>query len=128
VITADAYVSRLPVDVIKALMPEPWKGIDVFQRMQELEGVPVINIHLWFDRKMTDVDQLLFSRSTLAECVCRYEQHLSRICQTPISPCWSWCWPRLRIGLIKSEEEILAATMAELEAPFPRSPDGRRPG
>jgi 15-cis-phytoene desaturase len=65
-VTADAYVSAMPVDVIKTLLlPEPWHGIDVFQRMQALEGVPVINIHLWFDRKMTDVDQLLFSRSKL---------------------------------------------------------------
>jgi 15-cis-phytoene desaturase len=30
-----------------------------------LEGIPVINIHLWFDRKLTSVDHLCFSRSPL---------------------------------------------------------------
>lgn len=28
-------------------------------------GVPVINIHMWFDRKLSTVDHLLFSRSPL---------------------------------------------------------------
>jgi len=27
--------------------------------------VPVINIHLWFDHKLTETDHLLFSRSQL---------------------------------------------------------------
>ena len=28
-------------------------------------GVPVINIHIWFDRKLSTADHLLFSRSPL---------------------------------------------------------------
>lgn len=36
-----------------------------FDQLSQLEGVPVINIHLWFDRKLTTVDHLLFSRSPL---------------------------------------------------------------
>lgn len=36
-----------------------------FDQLDQLEGVPVINIHLWFDRKLTTVDHLLFSRSPL---------------------------------------------------------------
>lgn len=36
-----------------------------FKRLDGLEGVPVINIHIWFDRKLTTVDHLLFSRSPL---------------------------------------------------------------
>jgi 15-cis-phytoene desaturase len=34
VVTADIYVSAMPVDVIKALMPEPWTKIEFFQKMQ----------------------------------------------------------------------------------------------
>ena len=37
----------------------------LIQQLKELEGVPVINIHIWFDRKLTTVDHLLFSRSPL---------------------------------------------------------------
>ena len=51
------------------MVPEEWKGSDdepnMFDKLQGLEGVPVINVHLWFDRKLTTVDQLLFSRSEL---------------------------------------------------------------
>ncbi len=34
-------------------------------QLDGLFGVPVINIHLWFDRKLTTVDHLLFSKSPL---------------------------------------------------------------
>jgi 15-cis-phytoene desaturase len=33
--------------------------------MDELEGIPVINLHMWFDKKLTSVDHLCFSRSPL---------------------------------------------------------------
>ena len=46
-------------------MPEPWQAKPFFSQLKELEGVPVINIHIWFDRKLTTVDHLLFSRSPL---------------------------------------------------------------
>ncbi len=126
VITADAYVSALPVDVIKVLMPEPWKGIDVFERMQALEGVPVINIHLWFDRKMTDVDQLLFSRSPLLSVyadmsnTCReYASPDRSMLELVLAPAKDW--------IDKSEADILAATLAELERLFPHHLGGDNP-
>ena len=36
-----------------------------YSKLEKLVGVPVINVHLWFDRKLTTVDHLLFSRSDL---------------------------------------------------------------
>ena len=36
-----------------------------FKQLNGLEGVPVINIHIWLDRKLSTVDHLLFSRSPL---------------------------------------------------------------
>jgi len=33
--------------------------------MDELEGIPVINLHMWFDKKLVSVDHLCFSRSPL---------------------------------------------------------------
>ncbi len=126
VITADAYVSALPVDVIKVLMPEPWKKIEVFQRMQDLEGVPVINIHLWFDRKMSDVDQLLFSRSPLLSVyadmsnTCReYASSDRSMLELVLAPAKDW--------IDKSEAEILTATLAELERLFPQHLTGESP-
>lgn len=61
-IEADAYVSTAPVDILKLLMPEPWKNMAYFRGFDSLEGIPVINIHIWFDKKLTTVDHLLFSR------------------------------------------------------------------
>ncbi|MEO1095683.1 MAG: 15-cis-phytoene desaturase [Cyanobacteria bacterium J06638_28] len=119
IITADAYVSAMPVDVMKVLMPEPWQGIRFFQKMQGLEGVPVINIHLWFDRKMTDVDQLLFSRSDLLSVYAdmsntceEYANSDRSMLELVLAPAKDW--------IDKTEAEILAATMAELERLFPQ--------
>ncbi|MEM6437170.1 MAG: 15-cis-phytoene desaturase [Cyanobacteria bacterium P01_D01_bin.115] len=118
VITADAYVAATSVDVMKVLMPEPWKGISFFQKMQELEGVPVINIHLWFDRKMTNIDQLLFSRSDLLSVyadmsnTCReYADPNKSMLELVLAPAKDW--------IDRTEADILAATMAELERLFP---------
>ena len=63
VFTADAYVCAMPVDPLKVMLPQPWRQMDFFKQLEGLEGVPVINLHLWFDRKLTDIDHLLFSRA-----------------------------------------------------------------
>lgn len=126
VITADAYVCATSVDVIKALMPEPWKGMSFFQKMQELVGVPVINIHLWFDRKMTDIDQLLFSRSELLSVYAdmsntcnEYADPDKSMLELVLAPAKDW--------IDRSEEDILAATMAELEKLYPQHLTGNSP-
>ena len=94
--------------------------------MQQLEGVPVINIHLWFDRKMTDVDQLLFSRSALLSVyadmsnTCReYANSDKSMLELVLAPAKDW--------IDQSEEEILAATMAELERLYPQQLTGDNP-
>lgn len=64
-VEADAYVSTMPVDVLKLMLPDEWKPMPYFDKLNGLSGVPVINIHMWFDRKLTTVDHLLFSRRVL---------------------------------------------------------------
>jgi len=119
VVTADAYVSAMSVDVLKVLMPASWKSIDFFKKLDGLEGVPVINLHLWFDRKLTDIDQLLFSRSPLLSVyadmsvTCReYEDPDRSMLELVLAPAKDW--------IDKSDEEIIAATMKELEKLFPQ--------
>ena len=53
------------MDIVKQRIPNAWKAIPYFSRLEKLVGVPVINVHLWFDTKLTTVDHLLFSRSDL---------------------------------------------------------------
>jgi 15-cis-phytoene desaturase len=118
VVTADLYVSAMPVDPLKVMLPKPWKQMEFFQGLEGLEGVPVINLHLWFDRKLTDVDHLLFSRSPLLSVyadmsnTCREYANPDRsMLELVLAPAKDW--------ISKSEEEIVAATMQELKQLFP---------
>lgn len=126
VLTADIYVSAMAVDPLKVMMPQPWKEIDFFKKLEGLEGVPVINLHLWFDRKLTDIDQLLFSRSPLLSVyadmsnTCRdYANPDRSMLELVLAPAKDW--------IAKSEAEIIAATMTELEKLFPNHFTGENP-
>ncbi|MDJ0648128.1 MAG: 15-cis-phytoene desaturase [Xenococcaceae cyanobacterium MO_188.B19] len=119
VITADIYVSAMSVDPLKVMLPQQWREIDFFQKLDGLEGVEVINLHLWFDRKLTDIDQLLFSRSSLLSVyadmsnTCReYADPNKSMLELVLAPAKDW--------ISKSDEEILAATMEELQKLFPQ--------
>ncbi len=118
IIKADAYVSALPVDLFKLLLPKSWRGIESFRKLDGLKGVPVINIHLWFDRKLTDIDHLLFSRSPLLSVyadmsnTCKeYEDPNRSMLELVFAPAKDW------IG--KSDEDIVEATLGELKKLFP---------
>ncbi|MDZ8023520.1 MAG: 15-cis-phytoene desaturase [Nostoc sp. SerVER01] len=126
IITADAYVSAISVDPLKAILPSPWKQIQFFQKLEGLEGVPVINLHLWFDRKLTEIDHLLFSRSPLLSVyadmsnTCREYANPDRsMLELVLAPAKDW--------IAKSDEEIVAATIAELEKLFPHHFGGDNP-
>lgn len=58
-----------------------------FKKLDGLEGVPVINIHIWFDRKLTTVDHLLFSRSPLLSVYA----DMSTTCKVSCSPLAGVC-------------------------------------
>ena len=117
-VEADAFVSALPVDPLKLLLPEAWKQMPYFQKLEGLKGVPVINIHLWFDRKLTEIDHLLFSRSDLLSVyadmsnTCReYADPNRTMLELVFAPADAW------IG--RSDADIIAATIAELQRLFP---------
>lgn len=117
---ADAYVSAMPVDPLKLILPEPWREMPYFKQLDGLEGVPVINVHLWFDRKVTDIDHLLFSRSPLLSVyadmsnTCKEYANPDRsMLELVFAPAADW------IG--RSDEAIVEATMAELYKLFPDS-------
>ena len=67
-VVADHYVSAMPVDVFKRLMPEKWAGNSFFKGVEELKGVPVINVMVWFDGSLeTSGEGLCFSRSEVRQ-------------------------------------------------------------
>ena len=117
-IKADAYVSAMPVDIFKSIIPKEWKTLEIFERLKGLRGVPVINIHMWFDRKLTDIDHLLFSRSDLLSVyadmsiTCKeYEDKDRSMLELVFAPAKNW--------ISKSDEEIINATIGELQKLFP---------
>ena len=117
-LSADIYVSAMPVDPLKVMLPQPWRSRPEFEQLQGLEGVPVINVHLWFDRKLTEIDHLLFSRSPLLSVyadmsnTCKEYANPDRsMLELVLAPAKDW--------VSKSDQEIVAATMAELEKLFP---------
>lgn len=118
IIEADAYVSAMSVDAMKLLTPDAWQNDSFFQKLQGLEGVPVINVQIWFDTKLTDVDQLLFSRSPILSVYAdmsvttkEYYDPDRSMLELVLAPAEDW------IG--KSDEVIIEATMAELAKLFP---------
>ncbi|MGF1488120.1 MAG: 15-cis-phytoene desaturase [Prochloraceae cyanobacterium] len=126
IITADAYVSAMSVDALKLMMPQAWQQKTFFSKLNGLEGVPVINLHLWFDRKMTEIDHLLFSRSPLLSVYA----DMSNTCKEYASPDRSMLELVLapaKDWIAKSDEDIIAATMAELEKLFPDLLNGDNP-
>lgn len=118
-IKGDAYVFATPVDILKLLLPKEWKEIPDFKRLEKLVGVPVINVHIWFDRKLKNTyDHLLFSRSPLLSvyadmsvtCKEYYNPNESML-ELVFAPAEEW--------ISRSDSEIIDATMKELAKLFP---------
>ncbi|KAL5995050.1 securin [Asimina triloba] len=119
IIEGDAYVIATPVDILKLLLPQEWKEVSYFNKLEKLVGVPVINVHIWFDRKLKNTyDHLLFSRSPLLSvyadmsvtCKEYYDPNHSML-ELVFAPAEEW------IG--RSDTEIIEATMNELAKLFP---------
>ncbi|CAL1366599.1 unnamed protein product [Linum trigynum] len=119
VIEGDAYVFATPVDILKLLLPDNWKEMPYFTKLEKLVGVPVINVHIWFDRKLKNVsDHLLFSRSPLLSvyadmsvtCKEYYDPNKSML-ELVFAPAEEW--------ITRSDLEIIDATMNELAKLFP---------
>merc|ERR1711871_1114611 len=124
-VQADEYISAMPVDIMKRFVPKRWSKMPYFRQMDELEGIPVINLHMWFDKKLTSVDHLCFSRSPLLSvyadmsttCKEYYDENKSML-ELVFAPCSPIAGGKTNwIG--KSDEEIIDATMGELARLFP---------
>jgi len=134
-VVADMYVSAMPVDVVKRLVPSKWSTMPYFRQLDSLEGIPVMNIQLWFDRKLRSNDGLCFSRSPLlsvyadmSECCEEYASSTNSMLELVFAPCTPAAGAD-KNWIASSDEEIVAATVKELERLFPReigagAPDG----
>ncbi|CAB9498582.1 15-cis-phytoene desaturase, chloroplastic/chromoplastic [Seminavis robusta] len=124
-ITADMYVSAMPVDVVKRLIPSSWSTMPYFRQLDELEGIPVVNIQLWFDRKLKALDGLCFSRSPLLSvyadmsvCCEEYASDKASMLELVFAPCSPVAGSE-KNWIAASDEEIIDATVKELARLFP---------
>uniref|UniRef100_A0A6U3UST9 Amine oxidase n=1 Tax=Ditylum brightwellii TaxID=49249 RepID=A0A6U3UST9_9STRA len=124
-VEADMYVSAMPVDVVKRLIPAEWSTKPYFLQLDELEGIPVINIQLWFDRKLKAVDGLCFSRSPLlsvyadmSTCCAEYASEDKSMLELVFAPC-SPVAGSDKNWIAASDDEIVDATVKELARLFP---------
>ena len=118
VISADAYVNAMPVDALKKLVPSEWFTYDYFSNLKNLRGVPVMNLHLWFDRKLSTVNNLLFSRSPLLSVYADMSETCAEYASTDRSMLELVFAPAAAY-MQKSDDEILQATLEELQRLFP---------
>ena len=124
-ITADYYVSAVPVDVFKRLIPTQWSTMPYFRQLDNLEGIPVINIQLWFDKKLNSIDGLCFSRSPLLSVFAdmsnncaEYADENKSMLELVFAPCSPVAGSSIN-WIAKDDSEIVDATMKELERLFP---------
>lgn len=134
IVEADEYISALPVDVFKRMLPKDWANMPYFRQVDQLEGIPVINIHLWFDKKLTSADHLTFSRSPLlsvyadmSTCCKEYYDEEKSMLELVFAPCSPIAGGKTN-WITKSNEEIVDATMKELERLFPTEIGPKAPG
>jgi 15-cis-phytoene desaturase len=122
---ADFYISAMPVDIIKKMIPKQWSTMPYFAQLKELEGIPVINLQIWFDKKLDSTNGLCFSRSPLlsvyadmSTCCNEYASDDASMLELVFAP----CTPQVgadRNWIAASDDEIIEAALGELERLFP---------
>ncbi|MBC8160230.1 MAG: FAD-dependent oxidoreductase [Roseiflexaceae bacterium] len=63
-VEGDLYISAMPVHSLRKVLPDALKQQEFFSNLKHLKGQPVITAQLYFDRMVTDVDNLIFSAGT----------------------------------------------------------------
>ncbi len=61
VLSADAYVAAVPVHRIQEMLPDDAFDDPYFANLCRFEPAPVIGVQLWFDRKVTDISDLILT-------------------------------------------------------------------
>lgn len=73
-VKADYFVSALQFENLRELLPPNVLATDYFSPISNLKSSPIVNVHLWFDRKVTDLEfaaylgsdvQWIFNRSAI---------------------------------------------------------------
>ncbi len=58
---ADAYVIAAPLHSARQILPASLRRFEIFDRMWQLKSVPVMNVQIWYDRRVCQTDNLFFT-------------------------------------------------------------------
>ena len=64
ILEGDVFVSAMPVHSLRKRLAPALRRMPVFDNLRYLKGSPVITAQLYFDRMVTEVDNLMFSAGT----------------------------------------------------------------
>ncbi len=115
---AGAYVSALPYDVLRGMLPGPTAGQPFFSRLAGLRSSPIVGVHLWYDRGVMDQEfvafldspvQWVFNQSLIQGTDSGPGQH---VCIS-VSGAWDY--------VDRPKEELLELFAGEMEVLFPRA-------
>ncbi len=114
---ADWYVSALPPYALTPLLDAELQASPAFAPAATHDYAPIVNVHVWYDREVTDIEWVAFVDSPL-----QYVFNRTRIANLDgpgqyltisLSAAWEY-WP-------KPKAEIQALFLAELARAFPRA-------
>ncbi len=120
-IRADRYVSALPPGALLDALPESWRDHPAFAPAAALTWSPIVNLHIWYDRPICDLDfvafidspvQWVFNRTHIAE-LPGPGQYIT----ASLSGAWEF-WP-------KTKEELRLQFISELQRLFPHAREAK---
>jgi uncharacterized protein with NAD-binding domain and iron-sulfur cluster len=112
ILMADAYISALPVHSLRKVMSDSMRTHTVLDNLKYLRSIPVITAQLYYDRVVTNVNNLIFSSGThisvyadLATVSPDYHKGTGSIIELVVAPAEKL--------FMLSDEEILALVVKE---------------
>lgn len=57
---ADACAVAVPPSALAPLLPDQWRQHPLFERASRIRSAPIVNVHLWYERPVTDLPFVAF--------------------------------------------------------------------
>ena len=120
-LTGQVFINALPYDILLNLLPPEIRSGDYFRNLAGLEGSPIVNLHLWYDRPVMELDFCAFIDRPL-----QWVFNKSRMLGLPgpgqylcisLSAAWEY--------IDQSADELARQMAAELAAAFPAAKTAR---
>jgi 15-cis-phytoene desaturase len=124
-LTADYYLTALPIHNLQRLIPQALKDQwPFFKNLDAFKGVPVVSVQLWYDRQISNINNVLFSPdgvipvyADMANTTPEYAKLRGQSHQGKSR--FQFCVAPAKDLIKLSDEEIVAKVVASLKDCFP---------